>query len=136
MACNDWITVSGVILMYTNADMTLYSWSTSGYTRKVIKGVFWQEVKQSNIEKIGLVSSDSVKVFIPVKSAQDSLCFTTSKDLAVKGVIAFEFDNTSEATRSTSFKSLNTSHDVHTVNAADGKLYGSSNMQHYQISCK
>jgi hypothetical protein len=123
--------------MYTNADMTLYSCGKDGkYTRSVINDVFWQESKQSNVEKTGLVSADSVKIFVPASSAPGGLDFTTSKDLVIKGVIATEFDNTSQATISASLTALKAAHDVYTVTIADGKLYGSQNMQHYQISCK
>jgi hypothetical protein len=129
--------------MYTNADMTLYSCSKDGkYTRSVIKGedgkkgVFWQEVKQSNIEKTGLTSADSLKVFIPASSAPEGLDFITSKDLVVKGEVLTEFDNTSQATISASLTALKASHDVYSVTVADGKLYGSQIMQHYQIMCK
>lgn len=123
--------------MYTNADMTLYCGDPkTGYTRKVIKRVFWQEVKQSNIEKTGLTSADSIKVFIPVESAPEGLKFTTSKDMVVKGVVETEFDNTSPTTISASLTALKASHDVYTVSVADGKLYGSPRMQHYQIMAK
>jgi hypothetical protein len=123
--------------MYTNADMTLYSCSKNGkYTRKVINKVFWEEVKQSNIEKTGLTSADSVKVFIPASSVPDGLDFTTSKDLVIKGEVLTEFDNTSQSTISASLTALKASHYVYTVTVADGKLYGSPSMQHYQISCK
>ncbi len=129
--------------MYTNADMTLYSCGKDGkYTRTVIKGVFgkkgvfWQEVKQSNIEKTGLVSADSVKVFIPVENVPDDLNFTTSKDLVVKGEVLTEFNNTSPQTIAASLTALKATHDVYAVTVADGKLYGSRNMQHYQIMCK
>jgi hypothetical protein len=123
--------------MYTNADMTLYSGDPkTGYTRKVIKGVFWQEVKQALIEKTGLVSGDSVKVFIPRTSAPEGLEFTAGKDLVIKGEVETEFDNTSQQTISASLATLKASHDVYTVSVADGKLYGSPSMQHYQISCR
>lgn len=123
--------------MYTNADMTLYSCGKDGkYNRRVIYDVFWQEVKQSNVEKTGLTSADSLKVFIPASSTPDGLDFTTSKDLVIKGEALTEFDNTSQATISASLTALKTSHDVYTVTVADGKLYGSQNMQHYQISGK
>lgn len=123
--------------MYTNADMTLYLCGKDGkYTRKAISGVFWEEVKQSLIEKTGMTASDSVKVFIPSASAPDGINFTTGKDLAVKGIIATEFDNTSSATISASLTALKAANKVYTVTVADGKLYGSSRMQHYQISCK
>lgn len=123
--------------MITNADMTLYSGDPkTGYTRKVIQGVFWQEVKQSNIEKTGLASADSVKVFIPAENAPEGLRFNTGKDLIIKGVVETEFDNTSVQTISASLTALKASHDVYTVSVADGKLYGSQRMQHYQIMAK
>ena len=122
--------------MYTNANMTLYSWSASGYTGKIINKVFWQEVKQSNIEKTGLTSADSVKIFIPAGSAPDGLDFTTGKDLIIKGEASTEFDNASPQAIAASLTALKSSHDVYTVTVADGKLYGSAMMQHYQISGK
>jgi hypothetical protein len=121
--------------MITNADMTLYSCGSDGkYTRRIINDVFWQEVKQSNVEKIGLTSADSLKVFIPSSSAPNGLDFTTSKDLVIKGGVLMEFNNTSQSTISASLTALKAAHDVYTVTVADGKLYGSQNMQHYQIS--
>ena len=121
--------------MYTNADMTLYSCSKDGkYTRKVIRNVFWQEVKQSLIEKTGLTSSDSIKVFIPVGSTPDGLNVTTSKDLVINGEVLTEFNNTSPQTISASLTALKAVHNVYTVTVADEKLYGSTTMRHYQIS--
>jgi hypothetical protein len=122
--------------MITNADMTLYSWSGTGYTRKPIGDVFWQESKQSNVEKTGLAAADSLKIFIPAGSVSEVLTFTTSKDLAVKGIISFEFDNTSEASRSASLKTFRAAFKVFEVTIADSKLYGSPELQHYQLSCK
>lgn len=120
--------------MYVNADMTLYSCGQDGkFTRKAIKEVFWQESKQSNIEKTGLSSADAIKVFIPKLSMPEGVKFTTGKDLILWGIIDFEFDNTSSQTISNSLKGLKALHDVYTVSVADGKLYGSPMMQHYQI---
>lgn len=129
--------------MFTNADMTLYSCAKDGkFTRKEIKGkdgakgAFWEEVKQSLIEKTGSTSSDAVKVYIPAGNAPEGLDFTTSKDLVVKGIVITEFDNTSPQTIATSLTALKAAHDVYTVTVADGKLYGSPAMQHYQIACR
>jgi hypothetical protein len=116
--------------------MTLYSWSALGYTRKPINDVFWQESKQSNIEKTGLASADSVKIFIPAGSVTEALYFTTNKDLAVKNIITFEFDNTSDATKAASLKTLKAVNKVYEVTVADSKLYGDPELQHYQLSCK
>jgi hypothetical protein len=54
----------------------------------------------------------------------------------VKGVIDTEFDNTSQQTIAASLTAIKAVHSVYTVTVADGKLYGSPAMQHYQISCK
>jgi hypothetical protein len=124
--------------MHTNADITLYSWQTGDkYIRSVIKDVLWMEVKQSNIEKTGLTSADSVKIFIPGSSLPEGgLKFTTSKDMVIKGIVTTEIDNASQATTTNSVKALKAANDVYCVSAADGKFYGSHGMQHYQLSCK
>ena len=121
--------------MLTNADMTLYSWNGSGYDRKVIEGVFWEESQISKTEKTGMVNADSVSIYIPYENAPD-LQITTGKDMVIHGVHDFEFDNTSDATLSTKMKELKKEHDIHTVSACDSKLYGSEELWHYELSCK
>ncbi len=122
--------------MFTNADITLYSYVNGGYTRSVIHEVFWQEVKQSNVLKSGLTSADSVKIFIPLESILGGLSLTTSKDLVIEGIVTTEIDNTTQQSISASLTALKATHSMYTVSVADNKLYGSLNMQHYQISCK
>jgi hypothetical protein len=123
--------------MYTNANITLYACPDGKYTRHEINGVFWEDVKQSNIIKSGLSTADSVKVFIPVGSLPGEIKFTTGKDLIVKGGVDFEVDNTSQQTISASLKTMKETYDrVVTVNVVDDKLYGSPRMQHIQLSCK
>ncbi len=120
--------------MYTNADMTLYHWNGSGYERKVVEKVFWDETKISNITKTGRTDADSVKILVPVSSAM--LSVTTGRDLVVKGKCEVELDNTDQATVSKSVKALKEEHEVFAVTAFDAKLYGSVQMQHYALSCK
>ena len=129
--------------MYTNTDITIYSVGGNGsITRHTITGkngkkaALWDEVKQSNILKSGLASADTIKIMIPAVNIPEGMTFSLAKDMVVKGVIDFEFDNTSDATRAASLKSLKASHAVYGINAADAKLYGSPGMQHYQISGK
>ena len=123
--------------MYTNADMTLYNCPDGKYTRYEIKGVFWEDVKQSNVLKSGLSTADAVRVFIPVDNLPGGIKFTTGKDLIVKGIVDFEVDNTSQQTISASLKTMKATYDrVVTVSVVDDKLYGSSRMQHIQLSCK
>ena len=122
--------------MYTNADITLYSFSNNTYTRKPINGVFWDEVKQSNFLKSGVVNSDSVIIYIPLENIVGDLNFTVGKGLIVHGIIDYEIDNTSQSTISTSLKALKDLHGFVTLTTCDKKLYGSPNMQHYELSCK
>ena len=92
--------------MYTNADITLYACPDGKYTSYEIKGVFWEDVKQSNIIKSGMTTADSVKVFIPASNLPGGIKFTTGKDWIVKGIVEFEVDNTSQQTISAILKTM------------------------------
>lgn len=134
MAGEYWPFVLRGDVMYTNADMTLYHWNGSGYERKVVEKIFWDNTKISNITKTGRTDSDSVKILVPASSAE--LSVTTGKDLVVKGKCEAEFDNTSQSTISESLKKLKAENEVFTISSIDEKLYGSPRMQHYELSCK
>lgn len=121
--------------MLTNADLTLYRKNGIGYDRQVIKGVFWEGSRISNSGKDGLITGDSESIYVPYMHAPD-LQISTGKDLIVKGVQAFEFNNTSEMTVSASMKQLRELGQVFTVSAYDPKLYGSEELWHYELSCK
>lgn len=121
--------------MRTNADMTLYHWNGAGYNRREIRDVWWENAKISNTEKTGMVNADAVTILIPAGSAPD-LAVTTGKDMVVKGICEFEFDNSSEESRSAGMKQLKADQEVFTVNAFDPMLFGSPNIQHYELSCK
>jgi hypothetical protein len=121
--------------MKPNADITLYHYSDDKYTRQIIKGAYWFDVKQSNVIKSGLVNADSVSIHIPVTSV-DNLEITTSKDLVINGIVDMEIDNSSQQTQSASLKALNQAYDVFTITVFDPKLYGSRRLQHYELSCK
>lgn len=121
--------------MYTNADITLYSYADNKYIRKVIKDVFWNEVKESNTLKSGLTTADSVKIFVP-SSVTETLSITTGRDIIVKGIIEYEVDNTSQATQSASLNQLKKDYQFVTISSCDAKLFGSKHMQHYVLSCK
>ena len=124
--------------MLTNADITYYSCDKDGkYTRHEIYGVHWEDVKQANVLKSGLTSVETVKIFIPVDSLPGGFKFNAGKDIVVKGITDFEFDNTSQQTISASLKTLKEQNDkVLTASIVDDKLYGSPWMQHVQLGCK
>ena len=124
--------------MITNADITYYSCSKDGkFTRYAIEGAHWEETKQANVLKSGMTTVEGVKVFIPAENLPSELKFNAGKDIIVKGITNFEFDNTSQQTISTSLKTLKETHDkVLTVSIVDDKLYGSPWMRHVQLGCK
>ena len=121
--------------MFTNSDMTLYHWNGTGYDRREIKDVFWQDSRISNISKNGQTNADTVFICIPEPSAK-GLEVITGKDLVVKNICTLEFDNTSQQMQSACLKQLNAEQEVFTVKVFEPKLYGSEVVRHYELSCK
>ena len=121
--------------MYTNADMTLYSYDNGAYTRTEIEDVFWSETKQSNVRDSGIANADSLKVMIPY-SSKNGLSFTVNKDLVIKGIVEDEINTTTPQLLTASLNALKGKYKVFTVSSADDKGYGSERMHHYDLSCK
>ena len=126
--------------MYTNADVTLYLYSKSGKTEKYIRlpveDVYWEDVKRVNTLMSGQSNADSVLIVIPLESLDGPINFTAGKDLAVKGLIDFEVNNTSPAALSASLSELKNTYRFVTVTTVDDKLFGSDTVQHYELSCR
>lgn len=126
--------------MYTNADVTLYLYSKSGkverYTRLPVEDVYWEDVKRANTLMTGQSNADSVLIVIPLESLEEPIIFTAGKDLAVKGLIDFEVDNTSPASLSASLSELKNTYRFVTITTVDYKLFGSEAVQHYELSCR
>lgn len=119
--------------MYTNTDITLYSFAGGRYERLVINNVFYQESEQTNIIKSGIANVSSALILIPYKT---DMLFKKGKDLIVKGICETLIDNTSPQTISQSIKALRQAHKVLTVMTADEKKIGSKDMWHYELGCK
>ena len=128
------------MLMYTNADCTLYLYSKKGkqevYTRKPVEGVYWEDVRQSSFLKTGQKNAVTALVVIPLENLNIPVKFTNGKDLIIKGIIADEVDCTDQTTLSKSLAALKATHDILTVTTVDERLYGSESAQHYELSCK
>lgn len=121
--------------MYTNADCTIYQYSSTGYNRFQIHDVFWSDVKQANVLKSGLASADSIQLIIPISSA-DNLTFTLQKDIVVKGISDFEIDNTSAKTISDGLTHITNVLGGHSLSSVADNRYGSPGMHHYELSLK
>ncbi len=123
-------------MMYTNSDITLYRKTDTVYIRSVIENVFWDETSTSDWGKSGMTTTHPITLFIPISSVTENIEFKDGYDFIVKGVSTFEFDNTSEATKSSSLRNLKNLNNVYSVVEADYKSFGSLNMQHYKLLLK
>lgn len=123
--------------MFTNSDITLYLCTKEGklekFTRQVVRNVYWEDVDNATFLKTGQRGSCTALVMVPLGSLSGNINFTKGKDLMVKGVIDFEFDNASQAAISEGIAKLKTNYKALTLVSVDERLYGSKSVQHYYI---
>lgn len=150
--------------MYTNTDATLYNYFKDKETGKVsyrktyLKGVFWDDVKQSNVIKSGLATVESVLICIPFSVNADNKVYKSpkeyqklsdeekdnaftfvanSQDIIVKGIVDYDIDNTSSKTISEGLMYLRNNYDsVMTISVVDEKDFGSEAMRHWELGGK
>lgn len=150
--------------MYTNTDATLYNYFKDKETGKVsyrktyLKGVFWDDVKQSNVIKSGLATVESVLICIPFSVNADNKVYKSpkeyqklsdeekdnaftfvanSQDIIVKGIVDYDIDNTSSKTISEGLMYLrNNYNSVMTISVVDEKDFGSEAMRHWELGGK
>ena len=126
--------------MFTNSNITLYLCTKEGklekFTRRVVKNVYWEDVEHSTFLKTGQRGSCTALVMLPLSSLDGAINLTKGKDLIVKGVIDFEFDNTSQATIAEGIAKLKTNYKALTLVSVDERLYGSKSVQHYELTGK
>lgn len=117
--------------MMVNVDCTLYRYENGGFVRYIIPNVYWRESKAANVLKSGLMSVDSTTVYL----YNDAVVPTSpSKDMLVKGVCPFEFDNTSTQTVSQSMKTFTAQYSPVTVMSVDCMMFGG--LPHIEISAR
>nr|DAU12371.1 MAG TPA: hypothetical protein [Caudoviricetes sp.] len=126
--------------MFTNSNITLYLCTKEGklekFTRQVVKNVYWEDVEHSTFIKTGQRGSCTALVMLPFSSVGKAINLTKGKDLMVKGVVDFEFDNTSQATIAEGIARLKTNYKALTLVSVDERLYGSKSVQHYELTGK
>lgn len=126
--------------MFTNSNITLYLCTKEGklekFKRQVVKNVYWEDVDNATFLKTGQRGSCTALVMLPFSSVGKAINLTKGKDLIVKGVIDFEFDNTSQATIAEGIAKLKTNHKALTLVSVDERLYGSKSVQHYELTGK
>ena len=124
------------MIVYTNAETTLFKLTDGKYERIFIPRVFWDETKQANTVKSGMTVTDRVSLVIPYNSVGE-LELAEGKDFFFKGEIALDVDNSSEKAQAESLKLLRNLYGAPlTVVSFDKKLLGSKELWHYEISLK
>lgn len=117
--------------MMVNADCTLYRYENGGFVRYVIPKVYWRESKAANVMRSGLASADSTTVYLYDDAVVPA---TPTKDMLVKGVCAFAFDNTSPQTVSQSMRMFTAQYSPVTVMSVDNMMFGG--LPHIEISAR
>ena len=112
--------------MRTNSPATLYKRSivssSEVWTREAISAVFWENRKAANVIKSGLLTADSVAVYIPGTSITVKV-----GDVLVKGTITKTISPTYTMTN------LRADYDAIVVKSVDLMDYGSPHMRHVQV---
>lgn len=122
--------------MLKNADCTLYLYNkaTQGFTRHIINGVYWRENKAGNVLRSGLQTADSTTIYL---YSDDVKPLTVAKDMLVRGICDFDFDNTNQQTISESMKNFKNTYNARKIKVAvelasfsndDGDLGASGNL--------
>lgn len=140
----------------TNADCTLYlPYTVDGavrYSRTVLRGVNWQDHWGANMDKAGAkdvssttvyipagVKADGGKTYVPPKAWEDGdkdqhwtlLRTGTATAKIIKGAVD------REVTQDYPAKQLDRDFDgVRNIMAVDEKLYGSAQLQHWEVTAK
>lgn len=151
-------------MLYTNTNATLYNYfkdKESGkvsYRKTYLRGVFWDDMKQSNVIKSGIATIESVLICVPFSVNADNKVYKSpkeyqklsdeekdgaftfvanSQDIIVKGIVDYEIDNTSSKTISEGLMYLRNNYDsVMTISVVDEKDFGSEPMRHWEIGGK
>ena len=135
--------------MRTNTAMTLYNKVIVGgvdtYRRTPIVAVAWENRKQANVLRSGLIAADSVSVYVPLSVCANyvkpkaflALAVKTGKftfsvgDYLVKGLVA------DEITTAFTITGLKAAHDdVVQIKSVDTMDEGRANMRHFQLGAQ
>ncbi len=135
--------------MFTNADCTIFnayydkSNRCDSWRKTVIKNVYWEDVSGENSQQTGLLNDCSAFVVIPKNAdfggkkyikpkeyyhnASDSTFTFAPNDIIIRGIYTGDF---------TSIKEINSLDDSHTILKASDFIYGSPNVQHWEVQAK
>lgn len=114
--------------MLTNADCTVYE--NKSLVRHVIEEVYWNDSRGRTLIKNGVQISDSVLVYI-----YSGDYVPKSGDILVKGIVDFEFDDSSQKAISEDMKSFREKYpDFSVIKAVNNCMFGG--LPHIEITAK
>lgn len=118
--------------MLTNSSMTIYSRSVSGgeeaWTRSVVDAVEWEDSRMARVARTGVLESDRVVVFIPLRQGETAMTINPG-DYLVKGTV------TDEISASFTITDLREAHPGQTavVREVNDLGIGTGSLHHLQI---
>jgi hypothetical protein len=132
--------------MFTNADCTIFnayydsSQRCEKWKKTVIKDIYWEDVSGENSQQTGLLNDCSAFVVIPKESINvqnyqkpkdfksNPVGFTFApNDVIVRGVCDVDYS---------SIKNVQALDDSHTILKVSDFLYGSRDVQHWEVQSK
>lgn len=120
--------------MFTNNSLVIFHKVDNGYERYDVEHVFVNESENTAIIKSGNILKKGSYSLIPKEFYPDGLEIKKNTDLVVVGTCDLAIDNTDDKSIIDSIKALKAAHTVYTVTGYAPKLYGSENMQHYELT--
>lgn len=118
--------------MFTNKDITVFSFNKNEYVRTEIRKVFWNEHIERTTTDNGLVLNKKVNVFIPMSSMPGKFAIKTG-DVVLKGIVKYSPVANEEKAISEWHRYIEKQYDAHTVTAISIHDYGSIDMQHIEV---
>lgn len=129
--------------MFTNADCTIFNRvSDTSIQKTIIRGVYWEQTNGETPSSRGLSKDCEVLIIIPKNADFDSKTYLKPKafkgnpqnnftfspeDIIVKGIIDDDFSR---------FSQVNALEDSYTILKVVDFLYGSENVQHWEVQAK
>lgn len=118
--------------MFTNKDITVFSFNKNEYVRTEIRKVFWNEHIERITTDSGLVLNKKVNVFIPMSSMPGKFAIKTG-DVVLKGIVKYSPVANEEKAISEWHRYIEKQYDAHIVTAISIHDYGSIDMQHIEV---
>ncbi len=118
--------------MFTNKDITVFSFNKNEYVRTEIRRVFWDEYEERSSTDKGIKKNNKVSVFIPMSSMPGKFALRTG-DVVLKGIVKYSPAANDEKAISEWHRYVEKHYDVHTVTAIFIRDYGSDDMQHIEV---